>query len=94
MYSGTGFDSKLKLIFKSFPIIMWIIQKLYENATGNQCTLSNININAWQIKRKRRKNVGKRGKGMNTIFLCCTLYMVDSVLSCLTSFEQTLLIPL
>ena len=26
MYSGTGFDSKLKLIFKSFPITTWIIQ--------------------------------------------------------------------
>ena len=49
MYSGTGFASKLKLIFKSFPITMWIMQKLYENGTGNQCTLSNININAWQI---------------------------------------------
>ena len=96
MYSGTGFDSKLKLIhvFKSFPITMWIMQKLYENGTGNQCTLSNININEWQIKRKRRKNVGERGKGMTTSFLCCTLTMVDSVLSCLTSFEQTFLIPL
>ena len=63
MYSGTGFESKLKLIFKSFPIIMWIIQKLYENGTANQCTLSNININTWQIKRKkRRKNVGERGR--------------------------------
>ena len=93
MYSGTGFDSKLKLIFKSFPLKMWIIQKLYENGTGNQCTLSDININAWQIKRKR-KNVGERGKGMTTIFLCHALNMVDSVLSCLTSFEQTFLIPL
>ena len=26
MYSGTGFDSKPKLLFKSFPITMWIIQ--------------------------------------------------------------------
>ena len=26
MYSGTGFDSKPKLIFKSFPITTWIIQ--------------------------------------------------------------------
>ena len=26
MFSGTGFDSKLKLILKSFPITMWIIQ--------------------------------------------------------------------
>ena len=33
MYSGTGFDSKPKLIFKSFPITMWIMQKLYENGT-------------------------------------------------------------
>ena len=47
MYSGTGFDSNLKLIFKSFPITMWIIQKLYENGNGNQFTLGNININAW-----------------------------------------------
>ena len=46
MYSGTGFDRKLKLILKSFPITMWIIQNIYENGTGNQCTLSNININA------------------------------------------------
>ena len=74
MYSGTGFDSKLKLIFKSFPITMWFMQ----NGTGNQCMLNNININAWQIKRKRRKNVGERGKGMTTIFLCCALNMVDS----------------
>ena len=27
--------------------------KIYENGTGNQCTLSNININAWQIKSKK-----------------------------------------
>ena len=26
MYSGTGFDSKPKLIFKSFPITTWIVQ--------------------------------------------------------------------
>ena len=63
MYLGTGFDSKLKLLFKSFPITMWIIQQLYEIGTGNQCTPSNININAWQIKRKRRKNVGGEGEG-------------------------------
>ena len=81
MYSGTGFDSKL---IKSFPITMWIMQKLYENGTGNQCTLSNININAWQIKRKRRKTVEERGKGTTIIFLCCALNMVDSVSSCLT----------
>ena len=49
-YSGTGYDSKMELILKSFPVALWIIQKLYENGTGNQCTLSNININAWQIK--------------------------------------------
>ena len=47
MDSGTGFDSNLKLIFKSFPITMRIIQKLYENDNCNQCTLGNININAW-----------------------------------------------
>ena len=41
---------------------MWIMQKLYVNGTGNQCTLSNININAWQIKRKRRKNGGRGGR--------------------------------
>ena len=35
MYSGTGFESKLKLILKSFPVTMWIIQKLYENGTDN-----------------------------------------------------------
>ena len=79
LYSSTVLDSKLKLIFKSFPITMWIMQKLYENDTGNQCTLSNININAWQIKRKRRKKVGERGKGMTTSFLCCPLNMVHSV---------------
>ena len=61
MYRGTGFDSKLKLIFKSFPITMWIIQKLYENGTDNQCTLSNININAWQIKRRMKKKMWGRG---------------------------------
>ena len=94
MYSVTGFDSKLKLIFKSFPIKMWIMQKIYENGIGNQCTLSNININAWRIKRKRRKNVGERVKGMTTMFLCCALNMVDSVLSCLTCFERTFLISL
>ena len=94
MFSGTGFDSKLKLIFKSFPMTMWIMQNLYENGTGNQCMLSNISINAWQIKRKRRKNVGERGKGMTTIFLCCALNMVESVLSCLPSFKRTFLIPL
>ena len=55
MYSGTGFDSKLKSIFKSFPDTMWI-----KNGTGNQCTLSNIKINAWQIK---RKNIWGRGEG-------------------------------
>ena len=81
---GTGFDSKPNLIFKSFPITMWIIQKLYENGTGNQCRLSNINFNAWQIEKKRRRNVGEREKGMTTSFLCCALNMVDSVLSCLT----------
>ena len=69
MYSGTGFDSKLKLILKSFPVTMWIIQKLYENGTGNQCTLNNININAWRIKRKKKKKVGESGKGMTTSFL-------------------------
>ena len=26
MYSDAGFDSKLKLILKSFPVTMWIIQ--------------------------------------------------------------------
>ena len=36
--------SKLKLILKSVPVTMWIIQKLYESGTGNQCTLSNINL--------------------------------------------------
>ena len=41
MYSGTGFDSKPKLIFKSFPITM-DHTKLYENGTGNQCTLSRL----------------------------------------------------
>ena len=55
MYSGSGFDSKLKLIFKLFPITMWIIQKFCENGTGNQCTISNIDVNAWQIKRKKLK---------------------------------------
>ena len=79
MYSGTGFDSKLKLIFKSFPITMWIIQIFNENETGNQCSLSNININAWQIKRKKKKYVGERGKGMTTSFLCCALNMGNSV---------------
>ena len=58
-YSCTGFDSKLKLIFKSFPITMWIMQNLYENGTGNQCALSNININAWQIKRRKKKMLGE-----------------------------------
>ena len=62
MYSGTGFDSKLKLIFKSFPITMWVIQKIYENGTGNQCTLSNININAWQIERKKKEKMWGRGR--------------------------------
>ena len=67
MYSGTGFDSKPKLIFKSFPITTNVDHaNIYENGTGNQCTLSNININAWQIK--RRKTVGERGEGMTTIF--------------------------
>ena len=49
----------------------------------------NININAWQIKRKKEeKNVGERGKGMTTSLLCYALNMVDSVFSCLTlSFE-------
>ena len=56
MNSGTGFESKLKLILKSFPITMWIIQKLRENGIGNQCTLGNININAWQIKRMKKVN--------------------------------------
>ena len=37
---------------------MWIIQNLYENGTGNQYTLSNININAWQIKRKKKTKYG------------------------------------
>ena len=55
MYSGTGFDSKLKSIFKSFPDTMWI-----KNGTGNQCTLRNLKINAWQIKRK--KHLGERGR--------------------------------
>ena len=59
---GTGYDSELKLIFKPFPITMWIIQKLYENVTGNQCTLSNINNNAWQIERKE-KICGEEGEG-------------------------------
>ena len=65
------------------------MQKLYEYSTGNQCALSNININAKQIKRKKRKDVGERGKGMTSRFLCCTLNMVDSVLSCLTSNSCT-----
>ena len=38
---------------------MWTKQKLYEKGTGNQCTLSNININAWQIK--KGKCVGDGG---------------------------------
>ena len=84
MYSGAGFDSKLKLIFKSCFITMWIIQTLYKNGTGNQCTLGNININAWQIRRKKETNVGERERGMPTSFLCCVLNMVDSVLSCFT----------
>ena len=84
MYSGTEFDSKLKLVFKSFFITMWIIQTLYKNGTDNQCTLSNINISAWQIKRKKGENVGERERGMTTRFLCCALNMVGSVLSCLT----------
>ena len=63
MYSGAGFDSKLKLIFKSFFITMWIIQTLYKNDTGNQCTLCNININAWQIKRKKGEKCGGEGEG-------------------------------
>ena len=80
MYSGTGFDSKLKLILKSFPVTMWTIQTLYENGTGNQCTLSNININNMVDKeRKRRENAGERGKGMTTSCLCCTLNIMDSV---------------
>ena len=64
MYSGTGFDSKLKLVFKSFPITMWIIQKLYENDNGNQCTLGNININACMTdkEKKRKKMWGRRGR--------------------------------
>ena len=63
MYSGTGFDSKLKLILKSFPVTMWIIHKLYENGTGIQYTLSNININAWQIMRKKEEKCGGDGEG-------------------------------
>ena len=63
MNSGTGFESKLKLILKSFPITIWIIQKLCENGIGNQCTLGNININAWQIKRKMMKQYGGEGEG-------------------------------
>ena len=42
---------------------MWIIQTFYKNGTGNQCTLSNININAWQIKRKKVKKSGGEGEG-------------------------------
>ena len=63
MHRSTGFDSKLKRILKSFPITMWIIQKLYENDTGNQCALSYINTNAWQIKRKKKKTCGGDGEG-------------------------------
>ena len=37
--------------------------KAYENGTGNQCTLSNININAWQIKRKGGGGIRGRGEG-------------------------------
>ena len=36
MYSDTGYDSKLKLIFKSFPITMWIIKIFYENYGDNK----------------------------------------------------------
>ena len=28
---------------------------IYEYGTGNQCTVTNINITAWQIKREKRK---------------------------------------
>ena len=67
MYSDTGLDSKLKLIFKSFPITMWIMPKLY--GTGNQCTLSNITINTWQIKRKMKKKCGREGEGNDYKFV-------------------------
>ena len=40
---------------------------IYENGTGNQFTLSNININAWQIK--RRKKCGGEGEG-NDFVMC------------------------
>ena len=69
MYSVTGYDSELKLIFKPFPITMWIIQKLYENVTGNQCTLSNINNNAWQIERKEKNMWGGGGREWLQVFL-------------------------
>ena len=42
---------------------MWIIQKSYENGNYNQCTLGNININAWQIKEKKKKKCGEEGEG-------------------------------
>ena len=52
---GTGFDSKMKLVLKAFPVTKWIIQKC------------NINIFAWQIKRKKKKKMcvlgGGEGKG-------------------------------
>ena len=60
---------------------------MYQNGTGNQCTLSNINIFAWQIKRKKKKKMcvcGGGGKGMTTSFLYFALNMVNSILSCLT----------
>ena len=60
MYRGTGLDRRLKLIFKSFHNNNVDHTKLYENGTDNQCTLGNININAWQINRNK-KNVGERG---------------------------------
>ena len=43
MYTSRGFDSKLKLILNLFPVTLWSIQNLDKNATGNQCTVANIN---------------------------------------------------
>ena len=37
---------------------MWTIQKLYENRTGNQCTVTNISINALQMKKKKCQGEG------------------------------------
>ena len=63
---------------------MLTIQKLYENGTGNQCTLCNINTKCMaDEEKKEEKNVGERGKGITTSYLCCALNVVESVLSCL-----------